>query len=71
MHADVTTLYCCLEDIHSVNSEQILNDKLQCGNSWLSANKLKLNVNKSKCMLFGKHKTHLPELKLQMNNSNK
>ena len=46
--------------------------------AWLSANKLtsnanKLtsNANKSSYMLFGKHtNTHLPELKLQINNSN-
>ena len=38
---------------------------------WLSANKLTLNVNKSKFMLFSKHKnTQLPELNLQINNSN-
>ena len=28
MYTDDTTLYCCLEDIGSVNTEQILNDEL-------------------------------------------
>ena len=71
MYVDDTMLYICPEDIDSVNTEQILNGELQCVNSWLSANKLTLNVNKSKYMLFGKHKiTHLPELKLLVNNSN-
>ena len=59
------TLYCCLRDIDSVHTEQILNDELQSVNLWLSANKSNYN------MLLGKHKnTHLPELKLQINNSN-
>ena len=71
MYVDDTMLYCCPEDIDSVNTKQILNGELQCVNSWLSANKLTLNVNKSKYMLFGKHKiTHLPELNLLVNNSN-
>ena len=71
MYADDTMLYRRLEDIDSVNTEQILNGELQCVNSLLSANKLTLNANKSKYMLFGKHiNTHLPERKLLINNSN-
>ena len=71
MYADDTTLYCCLEDIDSINKEQVLNSELKSVHLWLSANKLTLNVNKSKFMLFSKHKnTQLPELNLQINNSN-
>ena len=71
MYADDTTLYCCLEDIYSINKEQVLNSELKSVHLWLSANKLTLNVNKSKFMLFSKHKnTQLPELNLQINNSN-
>ena len=71
MYADDNTLYCCLEDIDSVKTEQILSDELQCVHLWVSANKLPLEANKSKYMLLGNHKnTHLPELKLQINNSN-
>ena len=63
MYADNTTLFCCLEDIDSVNKELVLNSELK--------NKLTLNVNKSKYMLFRKHKnTQLPKLNLQINNSN-
>ena len=71
MYADDTTLYCCLEDIDSVNKELVLNRELKSVHLWLSANKLTLNVNKSKYMLFSKHKnTQLPKLNLQINNSN-
>ena len=71
MYADDTTLFCCLEDIDSVNKELVLNRKLKNVHLWLSANKLALNVNKSKYMLFRKHKnTQLPKLNLQINNNN-
>ena len=71
MISQIPALSCCLEDIDSVNTEQILYDEIQYVISWLSANIMTLNANKSKYMLFGKHKnTHLPELKLQLNNSN-
>ena len=73
MYADDTTLYCCLEDIDSVNKQQVLNNELKSVHFWLSANKLTLNVNKSRytCMLFSKHKnTQMAKLNLQINNSN-
>ena len=43
MYADDTTLYCCLEDIDSINKEQVLNSELKSVHLWLSANKLTLN----------------------------
>ena len=58
MYADDTTFYCCPLDIDSLNSEQTLNDELQCVNSWLSANKLALKANKSKYKLFGSITIH-------------
>ena len=64
-------MHCCLEDIDSVNREQVLNNELKSVHLWLSANKLTLNANKSKYMLFSKPKnTQLPKLNLQINNSN-
>ena len=71
MYADDTTLFCCLADVDSVNKELVSNSELKSVHLWLSANKLTLNVNKSKYMLFRKHKnTQLPKLNLQINNSN-
>ena len=58
MYADDTTLYCCLEDIKSNNKEQILNDELQRVYSWLDANKLSLNVRKTKYMISRKYKNN-------------
>ena len=67
MYADDTTLYCCLEDIDSKNKKQVLKSELKSVHLWLSANKLILNVNKLKFMLFSKHKnTQVPKLNLQI-----
>ena len=58
MYADDATLYCCLEDMDSINPEQILITMLT--HAWLSANKLTSNANKSNYRLFGKRtNTHL------------
>ena len=53
-----TTLYCCLENITSKNK------------SWLKANRLALNVNKTKYMLFSKRKNNHPsEINVKINNN--
>ena len=48
MYADDTTIYFNLEDFSSLNRE------LEKVNTWFQLNKLTLNVEKSKCMLFHK-----------------
>ena len=48
MYADNTTLFCCLEDIKSINKQDVINEQLQRIHAWLTANELKLNVTKSK-----------------------
>ena len=47
MYADDTT-YCCLEDITCRNKSHIINIELEGVHSWLKANRLALNVNKTK-----------------------
>ena len=70
MYADDTTLYCCLEDITSENKAHTLNIELEGVHSWLKANRLTLNINKTKYMLFSKRKNNLPgEINLQINNN--
>ena len=69
MYADDTTLFCCLEDITSDNKEVVLNNELQHVHSWLSANRLTLNVQKTKYMLFLKNKSNdIGELNLRICN---
>ena len=69
VYADDTTLFFCLEDIKSDNKELVLNNELQRGHSWLKANRLSLNVKKTKYMLFRKQKrTDIRELNLRISN---
>ena len=70
MHADDTTLYCCLEDIKSNDKEKIIDDELQNINLWLQANKLTLNVNKTKFMLFYKPPKLVNTINISINNNN-
>ena len=70
MYADDTTLYCCLEDITSKNKSHIINIELEGVHSWLKANRLALNVNKTKYMLFSKRKNNHPsEINVKINNN--
>ena len=69
MYADDTTLFCCLEDITFHNKELVLNNELQRVHLWLKANRLSLNVKKTKYMLFCKQKgTEIKELNLRISN---
>ena len=56
MYADDTTLYSNIEDFSSNNLENEINLKLQTLNSWFKYNKLSLNTNKTKMMIFRKRK---------------
>ena len=62
MYADDTTFYCYLGDL----SEDIINTELTKVSEWLAANKLSLNVKKTKCMVFHtpRRKVTYPEIKI-------
>ena len=49
MYADDTTLYC---NINQNVTTEVINGKLLKINQWLGANKLSLNVSKTKFMVF-------------------
>ena len=66
MYADDTTLYSSSENFDSNNIEREINYELEKVNLWLKANKLSLNVKKTKCMFFHKRKT-LPHINLSIN----
>ena len=69
MYADDTTLHCCVDKIDSNNKENIINNELQSVNNWLKANKLPLNVDKTKFMLFFKSPKVVNDLNLNINNN--
>ena len=60
MYADDTTIYFNLEDFSSLNREYEINRELEKVNTWFQLNKLTLNVEKTKCMLFHKRRTVNP-----------
>ena len=68
VYADDTTLYSFVENFESNDVEREINCELDKINLWLKANKLSLNVTKTKYMFFHKRKT-LPLINLSINNA--
>ena len=68
MYADDTTLYFNIEDFPLKSRETDINNELKKVNTWLQLNKLSLNTDKSKFMLFHKKRTR-PEINISINNS--
>ena len=52
MYADDTTIYC---NIDQNVSDEVINMELSKVSQWLAANKLSLNVAKTKFMVFHMH----------------
>ena len=70
MYADDTTLFCCLEDIKSINNQDVINEQLQRIQAWLTANGIKLNTTKSKYIMFRKQNKNIPLFNIHINNVN-
>ena len=60
MYADDTTIYFNLEDFPIENREVLINNELEKVNKWLKLNKLAVNVDKTKSMLFHKRRPVTP-----------
>ena len=69
MYADDTTLSCCIDTIQSNDKDRVINTELSKVNNWLVSNKLSLNINETKYMLFHKAPNHVPHLHLNINNN--
>ena len=67
MYADDTTLYC---NVNTDVTEDLLNYGLSKRCDWLGANKLALNVSKTKFMLFYTINKHVIYPKLKINGNN-
>ena len=67
MYADDTTIYFNLEDFPAIHREHEINKELEKLNIWFQLNKLTLNVDKTKCMLFHKRRAVTP-INISMNN---
>ena len=68
MYADDTTLYGFIEHFESNDVKREITCEPNKVNLWLKANKLSLNVTKTKCMFFHKRKI-LPPINLFINNA--
>ena len=67
MYAGDTTIYFKLEDFPGIHREHEINKELEKLNIWFQLNKLTLNVDKTKCMLFHKRRAVTP-INISMNN---
>ena len=72
MYADDTTIYFNLEDFDSNNFkfEININAELQKVNMWLKKNKLALNFDKTKLMIFHRQQKKVKELNITINGTN-
>jgi len=59
MYADDTTIYFNLEDFSNDNLEDDVTNELNKINTWLRQNRLSLNAEKTKCMVFHTHQKHV------------
>ena len=70
MYADGTTIYFNLEDFDSNNFEFEINAELQKVRMWLKKNKLSLNLDKTKLMIFHRQQKSVKELNITINGTN-
>ena len=70
MYADDTTIYFNLEDFTHLNMENEINDEIEKIAIWLKVNKLSLNVQKTKLMIFHRKQKHIQNLNISINGIN-
>ena len=67
MYADDTTIYFNLEDFYHLTKETDINRELEKVNIWLKLNKLSLNTQKIKLILFHRKQKDLDEINVVIN----
>ena len=67
MYADDTTIYFNLEEFEYLNREKDINTELKKVNTWLELNKLSLNAQKTKLMIFHRKQKQVDEINVQIN----
>ena len=74
IYADDTTLSSTINTFNNklknVDTQTLINDELSKIIEWLNINKLSLNKDKSKYMIFHMHKKEIPSFSLKLGNSN-
>ena len=69
MYADDTTIYFNFEDFDFENTEKHINAELEKVNTWLKLNKLSLNVQKTKLMVFHRKQKKVSEVNVAIDNT--
>ena len=69
MYADDTTIYFNLEDFDPYHLKRDINNELEKITLWLKMNKLSLNVQKTKFMIFHRKQKQISELNIVLNDT--
>ena len=69
MYADFTTMYFNIEDFGQQNTEVEINTELEKVNTWLKLNKLLLNVQKTKFIIFHRHQKRIKDFNVCIDNT--
>ena len=56
IYADNTTLSTCVPGDNVMGSAELINSELKCPERWLKSNKISINADKTKYMLFSNNK---------------
>ena len=67
MYADDTTIYFNLEDFSRDDVVNCVSIELNKVNDWLHENKLSLNIEKTKCMIFHRHQKKIEPMSFSIN----
>ena len=67
MYADDTTIYFNLEDFSRDDVVNCVSIELNKVNNWLHENKLSLNIEKTKCMIFHQHQKKIEPMSFSIN----
>ena len=69
MYADDTTIYFNIEDFGQQSTEVEINTELEKVNTWLKLNKLSLNAQKTKFMIFHRHQKQIKDFNVCIDNT--
>ena len=69
MYADDTATYFNIEDFGQQNTEVEINTELEKVNTWLKLNKLSLNAQKTKFMIFHRHQKQIKDFNVCIDNT--
>ena len=69
MYADDNIIYFNLEDFDPHNLERDINNELEKNTLWLKMNKLSLNVQKARLMIFHRRQKQINKLNISINST--